>query len=198
MQNNNGPDQLIYLFSKLPGLGTRSARRIVLHLLSNKEVRLKGLIEGLVEAEQSLNTCVVCGNIDYDTKCKICHDTERHDSIIAIVETVAELWAIERSEVFEGRYHVLGNSMPGQISKNPLELKLPQLYERCRTSETQELIIATNSTLEGQTTAFLITEYFKDLDLKITRLASGIPIGGELDYLDEGTLSTALEKRTVF
>lgn len=194
---NQGLDELIYLFSKLPGLGTRSARRIVLHLLQDKDIRLQGLIEGLQTASKKIRTCKVCGNLDYNELCSICSSEGRNDQVIAVVETVAELWAIERSKVFSGRYHVLG-SPAGNASRNPKSLNLPLLYERCVTSSTEELIIATNSTLEGQTTAYYITEYFKPLGIKTTRLASGIPIGGELDYLDEGTLSAALEKRIVF
>ncbi len=198
MQQQSGLDQLIYLFSKLPGLGSRSARRIVLHLLQDKDLRLKGLIEGLEEASKKIATCTICGNIDYQEICSICSDESRNDQIIAIVETVAELWAIERSEFFKGRYHVLGCPAGASANRNPQELKLVSLQERCIHHKTKELIIATNSTLDGQTTAYFITEYFKNYDMHISRLASGIPVGGELDYLDEGTLSAALESRKEF
>ncbi|NRB10737.1 MAG: recombination protein RecR [Rickettsiaceae bacterium] len=196
--NEDSPEQLIYLFSKLPGLGTRSARRIVLHLLQDKELRLRSLIDGLTDAATKINVCVDCNNIDYDTICKICMDSNRSGEIIAIVETVAELWAIERSNIFHGKYHVLGGCLSMMKNKTPADLKLPQLLARCKEFKTKELIIATNSTLDGQTTAYFITEYFKDLPIKITKLASGIPIGGELDYLDDGTLSAALNKRIIF
>lgn len=198
MNKLSGPDQLIYLFSKLPGLGTRSARRIVLHLLQDKDTRLNSLIHGLQDASDKIMICKSCGNLDYSEICCICSNSARNDSIIAVVETVAELWAIERSETFSGRYHVLGSSNSNVHKRNPTELHLPQLLERCKNSNTQELIIATNSTLDGQTTAYFITEYFKDTVINITRLASGIPIGGELDYLDEGTLSAAFESRKKF
>lgn len=197
MQKNSGPDQLIYLFSKLPGLGTRSARRIVLHLLQDKELRLKGLIEGLEDAANKINICNLCGNVDYAEICGICSDESRSDSLITIVETVAELWALERSETFRGKYHVLGNNL-ANANKDPASLGLPNLLERCKSNNTKELIIATNSTLDGQTTAYFITEFFKDVPVKISRLASGIPIGGELDYLDEGTLTAAFESRKEF
>lgn len=197
MQENQGLNDLIYLFSKLPGLGSRSARRIVLHLLQDKDIRLKSLIGGLQIAVDKINNCRICDNLDYDDICSICSDDSRTDNIIAIVETVAELWAIERSGTFQGRYHVLG--MPSSARSRTVEaLKLDHLNHRCQGAGTKELIIATNATLEGQTTAFFITEYFKDMGIKTTRLASGIPMGGELDYLDEGTLSAALEKRTIF
>ena len=198
MRKTSGPDQLIYLFSKLPGLGARSARRIVLHLLQDKDLRLRGLIEGLEDAASKINSCQICSNIDYTETCSICLNESRNDSVIAIVETVAELWAIERSEVFNGRYHVLGASASRSSSNNPSDLRLLALLDRCTKNNTQELIIATNSTLEGQTMAYFITEFFKDSNILISRLASGIPIGGELDYLDEGTLSAALESRKKF
>lgn len=198
MQKNSGPDQLIYLFSKLPGLGTRSARRIVLHLLQDKELRLKGLIEGLEDAANKINICNLCGNVDYSEICGICMDKTRSDALIAIVETVAELWALERSDTFRGRYHVLGNNLSDSSTRNPESLKLHKLLERCINNKTEEIIIATNSTLDGQTTAYFITEFFKSTPVKISRLASGIPIGGELDYLDEGTLTAAFESRKEF
>lgn len=198
MTSQCGVEQLIYLFSKLPGLGTRSARRIVLHLLQDKDVRLKGLIQGLEDAYHKITRCIICGNLDYEEKCKICSNPNRNDSIITIVETVAELWAVERSHMFQGRYHVLGMCASASSSRDPGQLRLPQLLERCRIASTKELIIATNSTLEGQTTAYFITEFFKELPINISRLASGIPVGGELDYLDEGTLSAAFTSRHKF
>lgn len=198
MQKINGLDQLIYLFSKLPGLGTRSARRIVLHLLQDKDMRLNGLIEGLEDAASKISICKFCSNIDYNNICSICADETRKDPVIAVVETVAELWAIERSDIFHGKYHVLGTSRSVSNNRNAYELKLPNLRQRCIDDKIEELIIATNATLEGQTTAYFITEYFKDYPIKISRLASGIPIGGELDYLDEGTLSAALKSRHSF
>lgn len=198
MTRQGGVEQLIYLFSKLPGLGTRSARRIVLHLLQDKDIRLKGLIQGLEDAYHQITRCIICGNLDYEEKCKICSNPNRNDSIITIVETVAELWAVERSEMFQGRYHVLGMCTGSSSSRDPSQLRLPQLLARCKTGNTKELIIATNATLEGQTTAYFITEFFKELPINISRLASGIPVGGELDYLDEGTLSAAFTSRYKF
>jgi recombination protein RecR len=198
IKETSGPDQLIYLFSKLPGLGTRSARRIVIHLLQDKDLRLKGLIDGLQDANTKINCCIICNNIDYSSKCRICLDHKRTDTIIAIVETVAELWAIERSGHFKGRYHVLGGTLSSSKNRSPEDLKLPNLLRRCNENQTLELIIATNSTLDGQTTAYFITEYFKNHQIQTSRLASGIPIGGELDYLDEGTLWAAFESRKPF
>jgi recombination protein RecR len=195
----NQIEQLIYIFSKLPSLGPRSARRIVLHLLQDKEIRLNSLIQSLNAVSESIYECIYCGNIDTSEHCDICIDKKRDTSVIAIVETVAELWAIERSGIFFGRYHVLGKNSSNIASKyDPSELKLHKLLDRIIQNQVQELIIATNSTIDGQTCSYLITEYFKEYNIKISKLASGIPIGGEIDYLDEGTLSAALNSRIIF
>ncbi|WP_341764261.1 recombination mediator RecR [Candidatus Tisiphia endosymbiont of Beris chalybata] len=194
----NEIDQLIYLFSKLPGLGQRSARRIVLHLLQEKDIRLKSLIAALSSVDNNVLKCTVCGNIDSNNICRICLSHSRNDAIIAIVDTVIELWAIERSGIFNGHYHVLGNNLSVASRQNPTILRLPELLTRCQNNNIKEIMIATNSTLEGQTMAYFIAEYFKDYKIKISRLASGIPIGGELDYLDEGTVSAAITLRQVF
>lgn len=198
MNKLNEIDQLIFIFSKLPGLGQRSARRIVLHLLQEKDIRLKSLITVLSSVDKNVVKCESCGNIDSYKICRICSSDNRNNSIIAIVETVTELWAIERSGTFNGHYHVLGNNLSSNNRQNPTALGLPELLNRCKNKNITEVIIATNSTLEGQTTAYFITEYFKDYPIKISRLASGIPIGGELDYLDEGTLSAAISLRQPF
>jgi recombination protein RecR len=198
MNKLNEIDQLIYLFSKLPGLGQRSARRIVLHLLQEKDIRLKSLISVLCCVDNNVVKCDICGNIDSHHICRVCSSDDRNGSIIAIVETVTELWAIERSGIFNGHYHVLGHNLSTSNGHNPKALRLPELLARCQDNNINEVIIATNSTLEGQTTAYFITEYFKDYNIKISRLASGIPIGGELEYLDEGTLSAAITLRQSF
>ncbi len=198
MHKTNAIDQLVFLFSKLPGLGPRSARRIVLHLLQDKDTRLQGFIDGMSTALNHIELCKICGNIDSSDLCQICTSHNRSDSIIAIVETVAELWAIERSGHFKGKYHVLGFSASSHKQKSADEMKLGKLLDRCKAHNVEEIIIATNSTLEGQTVGYFITEYLKNLDIKISRLASGIPMGGELDYLDDGTLSAALDLRRPF
>lgn len=198
MHTNNDIEQLIYLFAKLPGLGQRSARRVVLHLLEDKEVRLNTLANSLLNAENNVIQCKVCGNLDSSETCNICCCLKRDESIIIIVETVSELWAIERSNIFNGKYHVLGSTLSASHNKTPDTLGLPQLLIRCKEHNVQELIIATNTTVEGQTTAYFITEYFSDCNVKISKLANGIPMGGELDYLDEGTLSAALKLRQKF
>ena len=198
MNEINQIEQLIYLFSKLPGLGSRSARRIVLYLLQDKDVRLKSLINNLIEIDKKIVKCEICGNIDTESICHICSSECRDKSVIAIVETVAELWAMERSGNFRGLYHVLGHNLSATSRQNPAVLRLPELLKRCFAENIEEVIIATNSTLEGQTIAYFITEYLKEYPAKISRLASGIPIGGELDYLDEGTLSAAINLRQPF
>ncbi|MFU7502636.1 MAG: recombination mediator RecR [Candidatus Tisiphia sp.] len=198
MNKLNEIDQLIYLFSKLPSLGQRSARRIVLHLLQEKDVRLKGLISALSYVDNNVVKCDICGNIDSHHIFRVCSSDDRNKSIIAIVETVTELWAIERSDIFNGYYHVLGHNLSTANSHNSKALRLPELLARCQENNINEIIIATNPTLEGQTTAYFITEYFKDYTIKISRLASSIPIGGELNYLDEGTLSAAITLRQPF
>ncbi|MDF2965268.1 MAG: recR [Rickettsiaceae bacterium] len=198
MAKKNEIDQLIYIFSKLPGLGPRSARRLVLHLLKDKENRMQSLIHSLSDAYNKITECEVCRNLDVVSPCKICCNSERNKEIIAIVETVADLWAIERSNMFKGIYHVLGGALSAGQGNTPTELGLQQLKTRIEQGNIQEVIIATNSTLEGQTTAFFITDFLKDLNIKISRLGSGIPMGGELDYLDEGTLTAAFASRHLF
>lgn len=198
MYKENEIDKLISLFSKLPGLGQRSARRIVLHLMQEPEIRLRGLINMLVNVENKILSCNTCGNFDVINPCNICSDTNRDFSVIAVVETVADLWAMERSSVFKGHYHVLGNIISTVRGLSDETLRLPQLLSRCNELEVKEVIIATNSTIEGQTVAFFITEFLKGKNIYISRLASGIPIGGELDYLDQGTLSAALTLRQQF
>lgn len=198
MNKNNEIEQLTYLISKLPGLGQRSARRIVLHLLQDSEARIRSLIDALSLVHQNITSCYICGNITNSSPCDICSDHSRSKNIIAIVESVADLWAIERSNIFKGHYHILGGTLSAVRGISPELLKLPELLRRCHENEVEEVIIATNATIEGQTTAFFITEYLKGLNIHISRIASGVPIGGELDYLDDGTLSAAFSLRQPF
>ncbi len=198
MTSDSEINKLIYLFSKLPGLGQRSARRIVLHLLQDPSVRLRSMVTLLQEVEKHVVSCEICGNLDNSSPCNICTSHSRMRDVIAIVETVADLWAMERSGIYNGYYHVLGGALSAARGTSPESLRLPALMKRCMELQVQEVIIATNSTVEGQTTAFFITEYLKDCNFHISRLASGIPVGGELDYLDEGTLSAAFTLRQPF
>lgn len=187
-------DRLIYVFSKLPGLGLRSARRIVLHLLEDPDIRMRGLLDCMNYTLENAKICD-CGNIDISHVCKVCGDIGRDIQTIAIVETISDLWAIERSGIFRGTYHVLGGTLSAKLDLTPEKLRLNLLAQKIVKLNITEVIIATNTTVEGQTTAFFIMDYLKYLNCKISRLASGMPIGGEIDYLDEGTLATAIKLR---
>jgi recombination protein RecR len=184
-------ERLIQLLSKLPGLGPRSARRAALALLKKRDTLLEPLAASLREAADAILTCAVCGNLDTQSPCAICSDTRRDPHILCVVEDVADLWALERAGVFRGRYHVLGGALSALDGVTPDRLNVGGLLERVKGIE--EVILAMNATVEGQTTA----HYLMDLlgDMKVTRLAHGVPVGGELDYLDEGTLSAAFKAR---
>ena len=185
-------ERLIQLLSKLPGLGPRSARRAALALLKKRDTLLEPLAASLRVAADAILTCAVCGNLDTQSPCAICSDTRRDPHILCVVEDVADLWALERAAVFRGRYHVLGGALSALDGITPERLTVAALLERVK-SGVEEVILAMNATVEGQTTA----HYLMDLlgDLKVTRLAHGVPVGGELDYLDEGTLSAAFKAR---
>lgn len=189
-------DSLIQLISKLPGLGPRSARRAALHLIKNKDKLMYPLSAALTATADAMVTCKTCGNVDTKTPCGVCTDEGRDQTTLCIVEDVADLWALERSNMFKGRYHVLGGVLSAIDGVRAEDLNLAVLRERCE--GLTEVIIATNATALGQTTAHYITDLLEGLGLKITRLAQGIPLGGELDYLDEGTLVTALNSRSDF
>lgn len=197
-------DHLVQLLSKLPGLGKRSARRAVLHLIENKEVLFNPLIESMKNTFHTVGVCDVCGNIDSQNPCGICNDHKRMDNILCVVEEVSDLWAIERGNIFRGRYHVLGGTLsalegigPDDLNINTLITRIDQASE-AEESPIEEIILATNATVEGQTTAHYITERLKENEVKITQIAHGIPMGGELDYLDDGTLNAALNARRAF
>jgi recombination protein RecR len=193
-------DKLIYLFSKIPGIGPRSARRAVIHLLKYRDQLMLPLSEELSKAAKNIKSCKICGNLDENSPCIVCSDSKRNQKIICVVETISDLWAIERGQIFNGAYHVLGGSLSVLKGKTPEELGLGNLVARIRTDQVEEVIIATNATLDGQTTAFYITEFLTSNHAKvqITRLAYGIPVGGELDYLDESTLEASLIARKPF
>ena len=185
-------ERLIQLLSKLPGLGPRSARRAALALLKKRDTLLEPLADALREAADAILTCEICGNLDTQSPCAICSDPRRDPHLLCVVEDVADLWALERAGVFRGRYHVLGGALSALDGITPERLNVTQLLERVK-QNVDEVILAMNATVEGQTTA----HYLMDLlgDMKVTRLAHGVPVGGELDYLDEGTLSAAFKAR---
>lgn len=188
-------ETLIRLFSRLPGFGTRSARRTVLYLIKRRESQLIPLEKAIQDVIDTVQICPICGNLDSQSPCAICADSRRDDSTICVVQDVADLWAIDRSGAFKGRYHVLGGLLSAIDGTGPEELRLPALERRIRENNTAELILALPATVDGQTTVHYIAERFKDLPLKISSLAQGIPVGGELDYLDDGTIQTALRAR---
>jgi recombination protein RecR len=185
-------ERLIQLLAKLPGLGPRSARRAALALLKKRDTLLEPLADSLREAADAILTCEICGNLDTQSPCAICSDSRRDPHLLCVVEDVADLWALERAGVFRGRYHVLGGALSALDGVTPERLNVGQLLERVKHG-VDEVILAMNATVEGQTTA----HYLMDLlgDMKVTRLAHGVPVGGELDYLDEGTLSAAFKAR---
>jgi recombination protein RecR len=192
-----GPEieRLIQLLARLPGLGPRSARRAVLHLLKKKDVLLVPLAATLKEVGESVHACTTCGNLDSRDPCAICTDPRRDETLLCVVESVADLWALERASVFRGRYHVLGGTLSALDGIRPEDLNVDGLIGRVQTGRIREVIIATNATVEGQTTAHYITDRLASQNVQITRLAHGVPVGGELDYLDDGTLGAARKAR---
>ena len=188
-------NSLIQLLAKLPGLGPRSARRVVLHLIRHRETLLTVLIRALEDAAEKIITCSTCGNIDTCDPCSICKNPKRNDSQICVVENIADLWALERTPSFRGRFHVLGGTLSALDGVGPDDLNISELLKRSKSEEVHEVILATNATVDGQTTAHYIAERLIDCNVAISGLAHGVPVGGELDYLDEGTLSAALNAR---
>ncbi|MBS8262228.1 recombination protein RecR [Roseibium polysiphoniae] len=195
-----GPEieQLIKLLAKLPGLGPRSARRAALHLIKKKDQLLVPLAEAMGVAVDRIGVCSTCGTVDTSDPCAICADQRRDQATLVVVEDVADLWALERAAAINARYHVLGGTLSPLDGIGPDDLNIAGLVERCREEAISEVILAINATVEGQTTAHYITDQLAGLDVSITRLAHGVPVGGELDYLDEGTLAQALKARTRF
>lgn len=193
-----GPEieKLIQLLAKVPGLGPRSARRAALHLVKKKDQLMGPLADAMGEAYRNVRICSCCGNVDTMDPCTVCTDDRRDQSIIIVVEDVADLWALERAGAMNAAYHVLGGTLSPLDGVGPDDLNIRKLVERVAAGGVRELIIAVNATVEGQATAHYITDQLDGLDVKITRLAHGVPVGGELDYLDEGTLNAALRART--
>jgi recombination protein RecR len=195
-----GPDieRLIQLLARLPGLGPRSARRAALHLVKKREQLLGPLAEAMRLAHENILVCSTCGNIDTSDPCAICRDPRRDDSIIVVVADIGDLWALERSSAINARYHVLGGVLSAMDGIRPENLNIDKLIERAAEPAVKELILALNATVDGATTAHYITDRVSHLPVKVTRLAHGVPVGGELDYLDDGTLSAAIRQRTGF
>ena len=186
-------DRLIELMSRLPGLGPRSARRAVLHLVKKRGTLLAPLAEAMTEVGATARECLNCGNVGTGDICGICADERRATGQICVVEDVADLWAMERSGVFKGRYHVLGGTLSALDAVGPDELRIPRLMDRVKSEAVSEVILALGATIDGQTTAHYIADQLPDVS--VTSLAQGVPVGGELDYLDDGTISAALRAR---
>jgi len=191
-------DRLIQLLARLPGLGPRSARRAALYLIDRKESLMAPLASALANAAERVGPCPVCGNLDTIDPCTICRDERRDPALVCVVETVGDLWAIERSGAFRGRYHVLGGTLSALDGIGPDDLRIAALVARVREGVLSEVILATNATVDGQTTAHYLTDMLAPTGIAVSRLAHGVPVGGELDYLDDGTLSAALKARRPF
>jgi len=192
-----GPEieRLIQLLARLPGLGPRSARRAALHLIKKRELLMAPLAAALETAMEKIEVCKVCGNIDTQNPCTVCTDGKRDASIIVVVADVADLWALERAHAVNGRYHVLGGTLSPLDGVGPEELTIAKLIERAGDSQVKEVLLALNATVEGQSTAHYLTDQLAGCNVSVSRLAHGVPIGGELDYLDEGTLAAAVKAR---
>ena len=188
-------EALTSALARLPGLGPRSARRAVLHLVKKRETALRPLLTALALVDERLVTCAVCGNVDTSDPCAICADPRRDDRALCVVEEVADLWALDRSRLFPGRFHVLGGRLSALDGVRPEDLAIEALVRRIAAGGIDEVVLAMNATLEGQTTAHYVTERIERFPVRITQLAHGLPVGGELDYLDEGTLAQALRAR---
>jgi recombination protein RecR len=195
-----GPEieRLIQLLARLPGLGPRSARRAALFLIKKREQTMSPLITALQAALDKIQVCKVCGNIDSQNPCTVCTDGRRDQGIIVVVADVADLWALERAHAINARYHVLGGTLSPLDGIGPQDLTIDALITRAHDAAVGEVILALNATVDGQTTAHYVTDLLHDANVKVTRLAHGVPVGGELDYLDEGTLAAAIRQRTPF
>ncbi|HXW25993.1 MAG TPA: recombination mediator RecR [Xanthobacteraceae bacterium] len=193
-----GPEieRLIQLLARLPGLGPRSARRAALFLIKKRELLMAPLAAALQTALDKIEICRLCGNIDTQNPCTVCTDPKRDPAVIVVVADVADLWALERAGAINARYHVLGGTLSPLDGVGPQDLSIDALIGRVHAERPGELILALNATVDGQTTAHYITDLVHDTGVKVTRLAHGVPVGGELDYLDEGTLAAAIRQRT--
>lgn len=195
---SNPIEQLIKRLSRLPGLGPRSARRAALHLINHRDGQMVPLAEDMLSVAHAIRQCAECGNLDMTSRCGICQDNTRDRKRLCIVEDVADLWAMERAAVFHGRYHVLGGVLSAIDGVGPDNLRLDYLVERTKTEQIEEVILALSATVDGQATAHYIADKMTGVDTRITRLAHGVPVGGELDYLDDGTLAQAMKARQQF
>ncbi|OUS07636.1 recombination protein RecR [Rhodobacterales bacterium 52_120_T64] len=191
-------DQLIGLMAKLPGLGPRSARRAVLQLIKKRTLLLEPLARSMAEVAATARECLTCGNVGTSDTCSICASPKRDPNVICVVSDVADLWAMERSSAFQGRYHVLGGVLSALDGVGPEDLRIPRLVRRVEEGNVTEVVLALSATIDGQTTAHYIADQLDGTGASVTSLAQGVPIGGELDYLDDGTITAALRARKTF
>ena len=192
---NEEIDKLILLISKLPGFGPKSASRAVLHLLKRKDQLMVPLAESLLSASEKIVTCIECGNIDLNSPCNMCSDKGRNHHQLCVVEDVADLWALEKAGAFNGYYHILGGNLSAINGIGPDELNIKKLIERVNDQSIKEVILALSVTVDGQTTAHYVADCLTDSDVEVSRLGHGVPVGGELDYMDEGTITAAITSR---
>jgi recombination protein RecR len=188
-------ERLVQILARLPGLGPRSARRASLALLKKREALMRPLAAALEDAAEKVRSCALCGNLDTQDPCVVCRDQTRDAGLVCVVEDVSDLWALERANIFKGRYHVLGGVLSALEGVGPEDLNVAPLVEKAKSGTLREIVLATSATVDGQTTAHYVTERLKGSNVSVTRLAHGVPVGGELDYLDEGTLAAALKAR---
>jgi recombination protein RecR len=191
-------ERLVQILARLPGLGPRSARRAALALLKKREALMRPLAAAIEDAADKVRACAQCGNLDTQDPCSVCRDHARDAGLVCVVEDVADLWALERAGIFKGRYHVLGGVLSALAGVGPEDLNVASLVEKARSGGLREIVLATSATVDGQTTAHYVMERLKGSGVTVTRLAHGVPVGGELDYLDEGTLAAALKARRPF
>ncbi|MBV7396003.1 recombination mediator RecR [Mameliella sediminis] len=194
-RETNPIETLIDLMARLPGLGPRSARRAVLHLIRKRAILLGPLAQAMSEVAERARECLNCGNVGTSEICSICADDTRANGLLCVVEEVADLWAMERSGTYKGRYHVLGGTLSALDGVGPEDLRIPQLIQRLEVEGVSEVILALNATIDGQTTAHYIADQLENRGIQLSSLAQGVPIGGELDYLDDGTITAALNAR---
>lgn len=200
MASNVSPEieRLISLLAKLPGLGPRSARRAALDLIKKRDGLMRPLARAIAEAAEKISTCITCGNVDGQNPCHICAAPARDQTTICVVQDVGDLWAMERAGAFKGQYHVLGGTLSALDGIRPEDLNIAGLIDRSKAAGIKEVILAMNATVDGQTTAHYITDHLEDAGVSVSRLAHGVPVGGELDYLDDGTIAAAMKTRRPF
>lgn len=197
-QTGDEIQRLIDLLAKLPGLGPRSGRRAALHLIKKRDLLLAPLAQAMAEVADKARTCSICGSVDTRDPCSICADPERAGTAICVVEEAGDLWALERAGAFKGRYHVLGGVLSALEGVGPEDLRIPQLAARASEEGVTEVVLALNATIDGQTTAYYIADALEGCGVTVSGLAQGVPVGGELDYLDDGTIAAAFRQRKAF